>query len=478
MNRILNSTKLLENKFPLIIVILVYVIFKFLFFNTGMFWDSITILSKPATFLFENGIFNFNYPPTFDNGDPQLVTFYIALIWKIFGRTLFITHLAFLPIVILILLQLYQLTTKLFDVKIAPYVFLLITLDPTLMSQSLGLYQDSFLILFSIFIINALLEKNNLKTMIFMVLLCFVSRRGMLLTFGFMLANYINLRFIEKRSFFKTLKQIFLNYLPAVTFVFLFIAWRLHTYNWFFTTNQTSTGELVNLSGLIKNIFVLIRWFIDNGRIFLWLIFVILILKLKEKTSFFSQNIFILVIFLSISLVMMCVTLPLANPFGARYFVVHYFIFAILFSKLLTSIVKEKTAKRMLIIMSVLLFSGNYWIYPEKLAQSWDSSLAQLSYCKIRNQTISFFEKNHIDLQTVGVGFPMNEKFNYTDIETDKRSFESIDFKRNKWLVYSNIFNFTDQNIEKSKSWILIDEFHQGNVFMKIYKNPSFKSIP
>ena len=132
----------------------------------------------------------------------------------------------------------------------------------------------------------------------------------------------------------------------------------------------------------------------------------------------------------------------------------------------------------MLIIMSVLLFSGNYWIYPEKLAQSWDSSLAQLSYCKIRNQTISYFEKNHIDLQTVGVGFPMNEKFNYTDIETDKRSFESIDFKRNKWLVYSNIFNFTDQNIEKSKSWILIDEFHQGNVFMKIYKNPSFKSIP
>src|ERR1035437_9445903 len=181
------------------------------------------------------------------------------------------------------------------------------------MSQSLGLYQDSFLILFSIFIINALLEKNNLKTMIFMVFLCFVSRRGMLLTFGFMLANYVNLRFVEKRSFFKILKQIFLNYLPAVTFVFLFIAWRLHTYNWFFTTNQTSTGELVNLSGLIKNIFVLIRWFIDNSRIFLWLIFVILILKLKEKTSFFSQNIFILVIFLSISLVMMCVTLPLAN---------------------------------------------------------------------------------------------------------------------------------------------------------------------
>ena len=43
------------------ITIMLYSILKILSFNDGMFWDSILILSKTATFLHDNGLSSFIY---------------------------------------------------------------------------------------------------------------------------------------------------------------------------------------------------------------------------------------------------------------------------------------------------------------------------------------------------------------------------------------------------------------------------------
>ena len=300
----------------------------------------------------------------------------------------------------------------------------------------------------------------------------------MLLTFGFMLTYYLHLRFIEKKSFLETLKLIIIPYFPPILVVFSFISWRLWVYGWFFTTDQTFTGELVSFNGICRNLLILIRWFIDDGRIFLWLLLGYFIIKSKKKSDFFKQNSLIVLLFFILLLVMMSVTLPLANPFGARYFVIQYALFAIILSKIIISTISEKSAKKIILLASILLFTGNFWIYPEKLAQSWDSSLAHLSYFELRKQTIAFLENKNIDFHEVGVGFPMTSSFKYIDLNDDKRKFENIDFKKNKWVVYSNIFNFTDEQIEQCKSWILIKEFHQVGIFMRIYKNPNYNYVP
>jgi len=120
----------------------------------------------------------------------------------------------------------------------------------------------------------------------------------------------------------------------------------------------------------------------------------------------------------------------------------------------------------------VLLFSGNFWIYPEKLAQSWDSSLSNLAYFDLRNQTIKYFVDKNVDLELVGVGFPMYHLFEYVDLNSnDKRHFNSLDYKKNKWIVYSNVFNSSDKDIEQLKNMTFICEFRRANVFMRIYKN-------
>jgi len=467
----LNIKSGLADKWPILLVAGVYLVYKLLYFQTGMFWDSVTILSKPATYLFNTGLFHFHYPADIDNADPQLVPFYIALAWKIFGRSILVTHLAFLPILISILTAIFHLAKKIFPRELASFVFMLVCLDPTLMSQSIGLYQDSFLILFFILSINFLIGKNKIGQAIFLLLMCLVSRRGMLLAFALMLANFANRWFFEKRSFVKTLKSTFLPYLPACLFVILFVIWRLYAFGWFFTTSQTNSGQLVDGHGILRNFIVLVRWFLDDGRLVLWLAFGIIFLRNREKTGFISSNKELFTYFVAVLLVMMAVTLPLANPFGARYLAIHYLIFSLILSKLIISQVSIRKAKALFILLAILLFSGNFWIYPEKISQSWDASLSNLAYFNLKKQTVDYFENKNIDIETVGVGFPLNAPFNFSELNNDKRHFNNINFKSNNWIVYSNTFNLTDEQIDTIKKLPLVQEFKKGTVFVRIYKN-------
>lgn len=134
----------------------------------------------------------------------------------------------------------------------------------------------------------------------------------------------------------------------------------------------------------------------------------------------------------------------------------------------------ESKAKLSIGILALLLFGGNFWIYPENLSQSWDSSLSNLSYFELRKQTIDYFKTQKVDFKSVGVGFPMYTQFDYVDINSDKQHFESLDFKKNNWAIYSNVFNSTDEDIDHYKRWIFVKGFRKGNVFMNIYKRPTY----
>jgi hypothetical protein len=467
-----NTKNIVLEKTPIILVVLVYVFYKILFFQTGFFWDSVTILSRPATYLFNHGLFNFIYPSNFENGDPQLVPFYIASVWKIFGRSLVVTHLAFLPILIVNLYLLFRLIKRIFPQNLYPFVFALVASEPTFMSQTLGIYQDGFLILFSLFIINSLLERNKFITAITMLLLCMVSRRGMLFTFGLMVANFVYIWAVQKQTFLKTIKAVWNIYVFAIIFVFSFIYWRLKVYGWFFTTDQTTQGDILPFTGMLRNVLILGRWFADTGKLFLWLVLFYILLKSKNSANIIKQNTFIILIGICLLVIMMSATIPIANPFGARYFVIPFVIFTIIVSKQIIAFLPVYKAKITISILAILLFCGNFWVYPEKLSQSWDSTLSNLAYFELRNQTIEYFDSNNIDFKSVGVDFPMYNKFGYIDASPDNRVFNGVDFDTNQWVVYSNIFNWKDDKIDKVKSWKFVKEFKSGTVFMKIYKKP------
>jgi len=468
-----NIKVLLNSYWSLVIIIPVYLLLRLLFFNTGFFWDSITIISKPATYLYENSLFNFVYNGDFDNGDPQTLQFCLATIWRIFGKSIFVTHLFFAFFSGLTLYQLYKLVISIFDQKTAQYVFTLICFEPTFMTQITGLYQDIFLFNFALIAMRAFLTNKNGLLLISMLLLCMVSRRAILICFGLMLAITI----IEIFEHKKNIKQFIAEYLkvfaPSIVFVFIFIGWRMQNYGWFFTTEATDSGKLIeNWNMFFKNIATFCRYLLDNGRFFLWAIALVLIIRGKYSRYILLKNKKIVVILLATLIVMLSVTLSIQNPFGSRYFVIQYIIFLLLYSKLIIYHITNKKTKYYFIISYIALLSGNLWIYPETLSQSWDSSLAHYPYFELRKNTINYFNEKNIDLSDVGVGFPMGSKLAYVDVSKDYfNGFSNIDFKLNKWIVYSNIFNYSDENISIIKKMTPIKEWRTWNVFVKIYNN-------
>ena len=74
-------------------------------------------------------------PDRMDSGHIPSFGMYIAFFWKLFGRTLLVSHLAMLPFVLLLLWQTHKLVSYFFEGQLRGIAFLLILLDTCLLGQ-------------------------------------------------------------------------------------------------------------------------------------------------------------------------------------------------------------------------------------------------------------------------------------------------------------------------------------------------------
>jgi hypothetical protein len=71
----------------------------------SFFWDTVQLASKHAHFFYETDFRSIILPNEIDSGHIPTLGFYLALIWKIAGKTLMVSHLSMLPFVIGIVCQ-------------------------------------------------------------------------------------------------------------------------------------------------------------------------------------------------------------------------------------------------------------------------------------------------------------------------------------------------------------------------------------
>ena len=172
------------------IVSAIFLIVKFFLLDTYFFWDSMVIISRPATYLYENGLFSLPFPAELGIA-PNFPQFYTALMWKIFGRTLLVSHLCYLPFVFILLFQTYNLCKRFVEKEFLLLTFLLVVSDATFVAQTLGLYADLFLMTFAVWSINNILRDRKLLLAISLFLLSTVGERGMLVAVALTLLYFI-----------------------------------------------------------------------------------------------------------------------------------------------------------------------------------------------------------------------------------------------------------------------------------------------
>src|SRR6056297_2929728 len=82
---------------------IVYAVLLFLFSKDfPFFWDTVQLGSKHAHWYYENNYQSFFLPQSIDSGHPPTFGMYIALLWKILGKKLWVSHLSLVPFTALI----------------------------------------------------------------------------------------------------------------------------------------------------------------------------------------------------------------------------------------------------------------------------------------------------------------------------------------------------------------------------------------
>ena len=468
------------NLFQYISVFLILVLFL-LNIKNSFFWDTVQLGSKHANYYLTNNFSSLLLPNSIDSGHIPAFGIYIGFIWKIFGRNLIVSHIAMLPFILGIIWQLSNVIRFYFKKKHSGFVAFLILLDPTLLSQFTLVSPDIPLIFFFLLGWHSIIRNSKYILLISIFFLFLTSMRGMMVAFCLLIIDvFYNLSF--KDSFKNVLNSLLkrsLIYLPSLL---LFIAFSVYHYlekGWIgYHDDSPWAGcfeRVDNINGLIYNIGILGWRIIDFGRIGIWIVFLILFFKYRKKILKDKQTLSLLLIFICFLLILPSNMIWAKNLLGHRYLIPIYLTFSFLVAKILFS---SYTSSRFKIILSLIwlltVISGNFWVYPDKISQGWDSTLAHLPYFKLRKQAIYYLDKQKIDINEVHSFFPNTSIIDNIDLNEDYRNFSNY-IKEAEYVLYSNVYNINDETYDTLKDkYDLIKEFKNLTVFIRIYKKKVF----
>ncbi|MFT5250568.1 MAG: hypothetical protein ACI93P_002310 [bacterium] len=439
--------------------------------SIGMFWDNVLFSSQIGNHLYNNDLFNWLLPDILDAGHPPALGFMLAILWKVIGHKLWVSHLLMIPFTIGLLYQLFQFVnyfTKSYLHSL--FAFLLIIIDPTLATQFLLVNPEIIQVFLFFLAINSILYKRYKLKVIALFFLSIISLRSMMLCGGVFIFEIINSAYINKTKGTILNKKLILSYvigsLPALSYLgihYISKGWLVTHSNSPWSNNH----QFISLEGFIKNCIVLIHRYADFGRFIIYILIVFCFIKFR-KIIFDKKTKQLLVLSFSSVIIVIIISLLSTNSFGHRYFITSFISLNLLSYILLLKFFRKKIMTYGIVF--IILFSGNFWIYPKEIAQGWDATLAHLPYHKLRIDAISYLDSNKINIEKVGTFFPNSTTLDNISLNGDLRSFEVYTGK-NEYVLFSNVFNLNeDEYVELDNNYSIIQQFNSKGIYILIYK--------
>jgi hypothetical protein len=466
--------------------------------NHCYFWDNIQQTSKEANWYY-NTDFSGLLLPSFsevsevsDDGKsdiagtgyhPPLTGFITAVLWKIFGRSLYVSSIFIFVCSLILIFNTFKLFSTLFPNKPFGLFILLPLLDTSFLTQLAIASPDILLITAFVTCLRAIVDDKKILLSVAYVFLCLVNARGFfagVLVFAFFL--FYKIIYSKEKITVKQFIRKILPFLPGIVLLFSFFAFYFSRRYWFFSdpgfhSNHYERPE--SLHQLIKNIAVYAFLLSENGKIFVWLFCLFLIVKFRRsviKKAFTGREKSILFLFVSFLLMyFLLVILTQQGGLGSRYHMPSYFLLTVVVFILLDK-VRIKRMYGCIFLLTLFLLSGNLWVYlyPEKLAKSWDTTLGHLPFYELREKCFEYMDAGNIPYEETSAGFCLYGNQRYIDLKPEYRYiYTADDMDKKEYFLYSDISNLSDEIIDelhdKSK-WNLLKNFRKGPVFISIYK--------
>ena len=466
----------------LIIVVVAYLILTIISLNNCYFWDNIQQISKEANWFYLNGLSSILGPSSLSSEiattgyHPPLMGIMTAVLWNVFGYKLWVSHIFVLLWAIVLIYNAWKIIRFLFPVNYSGWVLLIVMLEPTILTQYFISSPD--FILFTAFVISirAVLERKPLLLTIGVFFICCINMRGIFVG-GILLIVHCYYSYIQqnKKLDFQSFINIFLSYLPTILLLIAYFTYYLVERGWFFSgTSKSGHYAIPNGVGRIINHFAEFGLrSVENGRIFIWsLAIYVTYMTLKSKIRLTQSEQFLSSFFLLLTGLYVLFIFITQMPFSARYFMPQFLLLTVLTLLGLIKFINN----RQLIICFVLIvcfeLTGHFWIYPEKIAKSWDCTLAHLPYYELRSDCFKYIEHHQIDYNDISSGFCLYGNRRYIELlNTDKKISNN---PNNKYFIYSNISNIDDSlsvDFKNKTLWSPIKKFEKWPVSITIYKN-------
>lgn len=469
------------------LVVLIYAFLTAVCINHCYFWDNIQQISKEAHWFYRTDFHQFLMPSQNSGSEivatgyhPPLMGIMTAALWKVFGYKIWVSHVFVFFWAIILIYNVWKIIKSLFPDKYVGWVLLITLLESALLTQ-FSIASPDF-ILFTAFIVSlrAVLENKPYLLSIGVFFLCCINMRGIfvgtILLFVHFYYVYIK---TSTRLNIRSIIKITTPYLPTFFLLVLYFTYYFLAKGWFFNdSTENSHYSLPNGIGrIIKHFAEFGLRSVENGRIIIWLIGIyvtFVTLRKKTKTTPEFKTIFLFFILLT-SLYILFVFIT-QMPFSGRYFMPQFFLLTLFALLGISNIYSERKMKITLILILCFELSGNLWIYPDRIAKSWDSTLAHLPYYELRQKCFNYIDQQKFDYHQISAGFCLYGNRCFAELKNEGKTV-GID-ENCRYFIYSNISNIEDSfaaGLKNQAHWIPIKKFEKGEVYITIYRNILFK---
>lgn len=463
----------------LIPFLLFFILFTAYVSNNFFFWDTINLVAAPATFFYENNFRSFILPNQIDTGHVPLLAIYIAKVWQFFGKSLAIAHFAILPFILGIVYQVYLLAKRFIGTSyVLVLTMLLILVDPTFLSQAAMISPDIVLLFCFLLALNAVFENRKMLLMFALIGLFLISMRGIVAAFAIFLIDFI---FSLRRQHFRGFPlHLLLMKSLFYTFPFLlFIGYHFYHYKatgWFWSHPNSAweAGRVTNdFNGAIYNIGIFAWRILDFGRVLVVFALLIMAIMYRKKLLRESTSLQLLILIIVSVFIFIIPFLYYQQLTGHRYLLPLYLLILLAAGYYTNKVITSSVVKKSIFgVLTVSLLAGNFWVYPNKIAQGWDASLAHLPFYSLQLEMNDYLDANEIPYHEVGAAFPVLGNHAIIFMEEDIRSFKPKNIGKDNYILYSNVFNgFSDAELDALYSgYKPIYELNSSTVFLQLFE--------
>lgn len=452
--------------------------------HNALFWDTIQFAGDHPNWYYSNNFQYFFLPEYCDSGHPPGFGLYLAVVWKLLGRSLFVSHLAMLPFILLIVVQAIRTGNILFPQKerFAFLTTLVVLSESVLITQCTLVSPDIWVAGCFLLGLNSILKKNNLQLTIAVLIMGIISTRAMMCSVALYLfaLSYgdtgsgsswgVRIQFALKKV---------IPFLPGALLAIAYFTAHYIVKGWVgYPKNSTWAGgfEIVSPGRMIKNVAVLGWRFVDLGKICTMIVFLVFTVKWLRKTIVFStpqQSKTARSLFFLFLALLMITALPLALYQGllTHRYLLPTTITICIFTTYLILQSDSRYKKALIAIMVLGQLSGHFWNYPRSMSQGWEGTLGHLYYYGMQKDFRSYMAEHGIDKKDVATSPTLSKADYRVYLTNDTTTFKDFELDSAKYVWYCNVTNAMNEKADYYfKNFTIVKQERKGNVEMVLFK--------